>query len=279
MVVRIVGWLVGLGEFLLVLNLLTLLIAAFVKRFRGFAGGLLFFSAGIWALTTLTVWCAIRVFFNHGWLPTIFALCLGIVGIIPVAFFSLLFGREWLDLVELLFQAVLVDRRMAHRYTLDADISMSRYQTTSDAVKEIMRIIEEEGDAAGAVLKVESSARNKRSNKAIVSAKVSGNTFRITITWIRDEAVKGSGDQLGFAYIETDWDLKLEPESDSIPLRPPFVWRVFRIDRGSRKPAHPGILDETWLRALIRQKLRAQPRSEPESTAARRPSGLFERRR
>jgi hypothetical protein len=105
--IRIVGWLIRVGEALIAVNLLTLLIAAFVKRLRGMAGGLVFFSASVWALT-LTVWCATRVFFDHGWFLTILGFLLGGVGIIPVAFVSLLLDREWLDLFELLFQVVLV---------------------------------------------------------------------------------------------------------------------------------------------------------------------------
>jgi hypothetical protein len=37
MIVRIVGWLIRAGEFLIAVNLLTLLIAAFVKRSRELA--------------------------------------------------------------------------------------------------------------------------------------------------------------------------------------------------------------------------------------------------
>jgi hypothetical protein len=107
MILRIVGWLVNLGEALIAINLLTLLTAALVRRFRGAAGGLLLFSASVWALT-LTAWCATRVFFDHGLLLTIFGLLLGGVGIVPVAFVSLLLGNEWPDLLELLVQVVLV---------------------------------------------------------------------------------------------------------------------------------------------------------------------------
>jgi len=107
MIIRIVGWMVGLGELLLAINLITLLVAVFVKRFRRTAGGLLFAAMWVWGLT-LIVWCAVRVFFDHGLFLTICGLLMGGVGIIPVAFLSLLFGREWIDLLELLFQATLV---------------------------------------------------------------------------------------------------------------------------------------------------------------------------
>jgi hypothetical protein len=107
MILRIVGWLIHAGEALVAINLLTLLTAAFVKRFRGTAGGLVFFSASVWALT-LTMWCATREFFDHGWFLTVIGLLLGGVGIVPVAFVTLLLDREWTDVFELLFQVVLV---------------------------------------------------------------------------------------------------------------------------------------------------------------------------
>ncbi len=89
MLIRIVGWMVGLSELLLAINLITLLVAVFAKRFRRTAGGLLFAAIWAWGLT-LIVWCAVRVFFDHGPFLTIFGLLMGGVGIVPVAFLSLL---------------------------------------------------------------------------------------------------------------------------------------------------------------------------------------------
>jgi hypothetical protein len=107
MMVRIVGWLINFGELLVIIDLLMLLLAAFVKRSRGAAGGLLLFSAIAWALT-LTVWSAVTVYSGWGGFLTVVGLLLGIVGIIPVAFVCLLFNAHWFDLLELLFQAALV---------------------------------------------------------------------------------------------------------------------------------------------------------------------------
>jgi len=106
MIVRIVGWLIDLGELLFVLNLLTLLIAAPVKRFRWFAGFLLYMSGYVWAMT-LIAWCAVVVHAGWGWFLTILGLAFAGVGIVPVAFFCLLFSRSWASLWELLFQLVL----------------------------------------------------------------------------------------------------------------------------------------------------------------------------
>lgn len=106
MIIKFLGWLIHAGEFLTAINLLTLLIAAFVKRFRDFAGGLLFMSVWMWAMT-LILWCAVTVYMRWGWFLTVIGLLLGGVGIVPVAFLCLLFGREWLNLFELLFQVAL----------------------------------------------------------------------------------------------------------------------------------------------------------------------------
>ncbi len=106
MIVRNVGWLIRAGEFLIAVNLLTLLIAAFVKRSRELAGGLLYMSGYVWAMT-LIAWSAVTVYAGWGWFLTILGLVVGGVGIVPVAFFCLLFTRHWADLGELLFQCVL----------------------------------------------------------------------------------------------------------------------------------------------------------------------------
>ncbi len=107
MIVTVLGWLIRAGEILIALSLLALSVAAFVKRLRGGAGGLLLFSSNVWALI-LTVWSAVTVYYGWGGFLTVVGLLLGIVGIIPMAFFYLLFNAQWLDLLELLFQVALV---------------------------------------------------------------------------------------------------------------------------------------------------------------------------
>ena len=106
MMVGIVRWLIYAGEILIAVNLLTLLIAAFVRQFRESAGGLLYMSGYVWAMT-LIVWSAVIVHAGWGWFLTILGLAIGGVGIVPVAFFCLLLSRHWADLGELLFQSAL----------------------------------------------------------------------------------------------------------------------------------------------------------------------------
>jgi len=138
---------------------------------------------------------------------------------------------------------------------------MSRHQTTADAAKDVMRIIDEEAEAVGASVELESGAKKKRSNEATVSVKLGSKTFRIWINWIRDGSLTGEAPPLGIGYIETEWNLRLEPEHDSCPVQPPFVWSVLPSGQGNKKPSHRQILDENWLRALIRQKLDLPPQT------------------
>ena len=92
MLIRIVGLMVGLGELLLTINLITLLVAVFAKRSGGPLGAAVCCYLGMGS--PLIVWCAVRVFFDHGPFLTIFGLLMGGVGIVPVAFLSLLVGRK-----------------------------------------------------------------------------------------------------------------------------------------------------------------------------------------
>ncbi len=107
MIVRMVGWLIWAGEALIAVNLLVLLLAAFARRVREGAGGLLFMSGWVWAIG-LTVWSAVTIYSGWGWFLTFIGLLLGGVGVVPVAFFCLLFSRNWAALGELLFQCALV---------------------------------------------------------------------------------------------------------------------------------------------------------------------------
>lgn len=136
---------------------------------------------------------------------------------------------------------------------------MSHYQTTADAVKDLVRIIEEEAAVHGATVAQESGERKKVSSEAVISARIGSDVFRITLNWVWDRSKDRAGGLLGTGYIETDWDLRLEPLNDPIPLRPPFVWHVLPSRRENRKSPHPDILDEDWLRALIRQRLGVEP--------------------
>jgi hypothetical protein len=91
----------------MVLNLLALLMAALVNQLLPSSARLLFASVQFWALTFI-VWCAVAVHACGGWILTTIGLLFSIVGIIPVGFACLLYGRNWVGLLEFLFQVVLV---------------------------------------------------------------------------------------------------------------------------------------------------------------------------
>lgn len=94
---------------------------------------------------------------------------------------------------------------------------MNRYSSPSQAAQDLMSLIEDEATELGAVVKLEKKEKRSRSNDAVVSAKLDEFTFRISLQWLRDDSVKQSGGRLGQAYIETEWELRLEPEAQSIP--------------------------------------------------------------
>lgn len=132
---------------------------------------------------------------------------------------------------------------------------MSHYQTIADAVLDVVRIIEAEAGSYGAEIKQESAQKKKMSSEAVISARLGTNVFRMWLNCVWDRSINRAGQMLGIAYIETEWEFRLEPESDSLPVQPPFVWRVVRSDGASQKLVRPDILEENLLRGLIRQKL------------------------
>ena len=133
---------------------------------------------------------------------------------------------------------------------------MGSYTTTDAAAYDIVRIIEDEAARLDATVKLEKSDKRKISNELIISIKRSGQTFRISFDWIRQECLNSVGYKLGTAYIETEWSLYLQSEdTNSLPAQPPFYWEIRPADIRSRGSSQPRILDETWLRRLIRERL------------------------
>jgi hypothetical protein len=107
MIVRILGWLIDLGELLIVLNLPVAIIAILVHRARGFGGRTLRLSGHFWSLT-LILWCAVEVFHRWGWPWILIGLFAGGIGIVPVAFFGFLFSRAWAASGELYLGCMIV---------------------------------------------------------------------------------------------------------------------------------------------------------------------------
>ena len=121
------------------------------------------------------------------------------------------------------------------------------YKSTEDAANAILKILGEEEQELAAVLKIEKIERRPRSNQMMVSLKKSGQTFRITFDWVRDEHVAYHGFHLGNGYIEKEWDLALRPEKGAtFFLESALTRRVHptsvssrKADRGLAAPADP----------------------------------------
>jgi len=106
-VLRILGWMINIGELLIVGNFVCVPVGLLVKRARDFSGGALLMSGQFWALT-LVVWCAVEVAQRWGLPWMIAGLLTGGAGVVPVAFFGFLFTHTWPELGELIFQVTLV---------------------------------------------------------------------------------------------------------------------------------------------------------------------------
>jgi len=128
-----------------------------------------------------------------------------------------------------------------------------RFQTTEEAAKAILRILEEEAQSLAIDPKIERQVRNDRATQAMVSLKKNGETFRITLDVLRDQHIGGF--LLGHGYIEKAWDLALRPENKAaVPVTPPFVWKL-RPHGSSPQAPYSTIMTEDWLRQEIRKKL------------------------
>jgi hypothetical protein len=94
----------------------------------------------------------------------------------------------------------------------------------------------------------------------MVSLKRDDQIFRIRFTWVRDECLGPFEYGSGFGYIQTEWDIALEPEILN-HAAPPYCWRLTARDETLAKTSHPEILEEAWLRRLIQKKLAIQHES------------------
>ena len=128
--------------------------------------------------------------------------------------------------------------------------------TTDGTVDGILKVLEEEAQRIDIVPSIEKPQKKNRSNLIAVSLKRHGQTFRITLNWVRQEYVSQSGPMLGTGYIEKQFHLRLRPEkSREIPMQPPFHWDVYPYEGQHSRGAPLRILDESWLRRLIQKTL------------------------
>jgi hypothetical protein len=128
--------------------------------------------------------------------------------------------------------------------------------TTDGAVDNILKVLQDEAQRLDICPSVENPQKKNRSNVIAVSLKRHGQTFRITLNWVRQEYVSQSGPMLGTGYIEKQFHLRLRPEKPGeIPIEPPFHWEVYPYEAQHSQGAPLGILDEPWLRRLIQKTL------------------------
>ena len=87
----------------------------------------------------------------------------------------------------------------------------------------ILRIVKEEGSSLGATVAVEENEEKNISNRVMVSLKMNGKVFRLTLSWVRDECLDQGG-IFGTGYIQTDLDLRLRCK----PVRHPSIRMAYR---------------------------------------------------
>jgi hypothetical protein len=94
--------LVGIG-----IAFLVCLPAIFIRQMRGVASVVLYLCLTLWSLS-LFLWCVANIYIGWGafWLTV--GLLLGGVGVVPVAFFCFLFGRQWSLEFDLLCQVAVI---------------------------------------------------------------------------------------------------------------------------------------------------------------------------
>jgi len=131
-----------------------------------------------------------------------------------------------------------------------------KLQTTEEATNAILRIIEEEALRLGLKPNREKIEPHLRSNELMVSLKQNDRVFRIRLKVVRDEYREPLDFLLGTGYIQTEWDMTLEPENRET-AGPPYCWKLTPRDESTARASHPRILEEQWLRRLIRKKLAA----------------------
>ena len=134
-----------------------------------------------------------------------------------------------------------------------------KFQTTEEAADFIVRIVGEEATRLGIKPDVKREQK-KRTNELTITLKQNEQTFWIRFNWVRDECLGPYEPGSGFGAIgcpRTEWRLALEPANLQAGELLPYCWRLETSDESLETASHPRILEEEWLRRLIRKKLAA----------------------
>lgn len=136
----------------------------------------------------------------------------------------------------------------------------SSRDSSEELVASILMTMRDEANRLNGVFLIEEQKRGNISEDIRASVKFNGKTFRITMSYVREDAIETGQLPSGWAYIETDWELRIRHSQDEHGSFHSHWYREYRpSERGtSRPPAQSSeLVDAEWLRLLIRQKLAA----------------------
>ena len=135
---------------------------------------------------------------------------------------------------------------------------------SEDLAELILTVMRDEAARLNGVFAIEDHKTGNISEELRASVKHGGKTFRVTMSYVRKDAIQAGQFPTGWAYIETDWDLRIRHRQDSFGNLQHNWYCEYHPGSGDplTPPAsHGRLVDENWLRELIRQKL--QPPLRP----------------
>ena len=115
----------------------------------------------------------------------------------------------------------------------------------------LLTLMREEAKRLGAAFAIEHHRRGNVTEEISASVTRGEKAFRITMQYVRNDAIRDHYLPAGWAHIETDWELRLRPDPDPANAGH-FLWYRQRSDENETVPS---LVDESWLRGMIREKL------------------------
>jgi len=119
----------------------------------------------------------------------------------------------------------------------------------------VLILMRDEAARLGGVFAIEHHQRGNISEEITASVRRGDQTFRIEMQYVRKDAIRDHYLPAGWAHIENDWELRLRPAPEH-PANGQFHWYRERREQPADSFSPPALVDENWLRELIRQKLR-----------------------
>ncbi len=125
------------------------------------------------------------------------------------------------------------------------------YLGSESFAERLLTLMREEAKRFGGAFAIEHHRRGNITEEISASVTRGEKAFRITMQYVRKDAIRDNYLPAGWAHIETDWELRLRPDPDPANVGQ-FLWYRQRSDDPAAVPA---LVDENWLRELIRKKL------------------------